>query len=487
MHRRLFLQSAIATSAAISLPAKVYSRVIGANEKLRVAIVGLRGRGKDHLQGFGEHVVAVCDCDKSVLDSIPTDKSFERFSDYRQMLDRAVIDAVSIATPNHTHAIIAIESINAGKDVYVEKPVSHNVWEGRQIVSAARKHKAIVQCGTQSRSSPSLQEAVKFVRSGQMGRIQYAIGTCFKPRMSIGKLTMPLAIPESIDYDLWCGPAEKLEINRPNLHYDWHWDFNTGCGDMGNQGIHQMDIARWFLGESKISRRILSVGGRLGYDDAADTPNTQTVLHEFENSFLVFETRGLPKAKTFHEPSVWPKNMDSFRGSTVGVVVQCDGGHILIPNYSSAVAFDSTGKEIKRWDGEGNHYSNFIQAVQANDRSLLNAEVEQGHLSSALCHTGNISHRLGHKATLAEIQLGIGDNPVFADSVKRMAQHLRDNGIDVESVPTLTLGVDLKMDSVNESFLASDDANRYLTREYRKPFEIKIAARESKLEVIQSR
>ena len=454
MHRRLFLQSAIATSAAISLPAKVYSRVIGANEKLRVAIVGLRGRGKDHLQGFGEHVVAVCDCDKSVLDSIPTDKSFERFSDYRQMLDRAEIDAVSIATPNHTHAIIAIESINAGKDVYVEKPVSHNVWEGRQIVSAARKHKAIVQCGTQSRSSPSLQEAVKFVRSGQMGRIQYAIGTCFKPRMSIGKLAMPLAIPESIDYDLWCGPAEKREINRPNLHYDWHWDFNTGCGDMGNQGIHQMDIARWFLGESKISRRVLSVGGRLGYDDAADTPNTQTVLHEFENSFLVFETRGLPKAKTFHEPSVWPKNMDSFRGSTVGVVAQCDGGHILIPNYSSAVAFDSTGKEIKRWDGEGNHYFNFIQAVQANDRSLLNAEVEQGHLSSALCHTGNISHRLGHKATLAEIQLGIGDNPVFADSVKRLAQHLRDNGIDVESVPTLTLGVDLKMDSVNESFLA---------------------------------
>ncbi len=486
MHRRLFLQSAIATSAAIALPAKLYSRVIGANEKLRVAVVGLRGRGKDHLLGFGEHVVAVCDCDKSVLDSIPTDKSFERFSDYRQMLDRAEIDAVSIATPNHTHAIIAIESINAGKDVYVEKPVSHNVWEGRQIVSAARKHKAIVQCGTQSRSSPSLQEAVKFVRSGQMGRIQYAIGTCFKPRMSIGKLAMPLAIPESIDYDLWCGPAEKLEINRPNLHYDWHWDFNTGCGDMGNQGIHQMDIARWFLGESKISRRVLSVGGRLGYDDAADTPNTQTVLHEFENSFLVFETRGLPKAKTFHEPSVWPKNMDSFRGSTVGVVVQCDGGHILIPNYSSAVAFDSTGKEIKRWDGEGNHYSNFIQAVQANDRSLLNAEVEQGHLSSALCHTGNISHRLGHKATLAEIQKSLDGNPIFADSVQRMSQHLRDNGIDVETTSAMTLGVDLKMDATRESFVASDDANRQLTREYRKPYEIVDAPRELKLEYSQA-
>lgn len=487
MHRRLFLKSAIATTAAISLPAKLYSRVIGANGNLRVAVVGLRGRGQDHLQGLGEHIVAVCDCDKSILDSTALDRSFDKYSDFRQLLQRAEIDAVSIATPNHTHAIIAIESINAGKDVYVEKPVSHNVWEGRQIVSAARKHNAIVQCGTQSRSSPSLQEAVKFVRSGELGRVQYAIGTCYKPRMSIGKLSQPMAIPESIDFDLWCGPAEKREIYRPNLHYDWHWDFNTGCGDMGNQGIHQMDIARWFLGETQLSRRVLSVGGRLGYDDAGDTPNAQCVFHEFENSFLVFETRGLPKSKSFHEPSLWPKNMDSFRGSTVGVVVQLEGGHVLIPNYSSAVAFDTHGKEVKRWDGEGNHYDNFIQAVRANDRTLLNAEVEQGHLSSALCHTGNISHRLGAKVTLTEIQKNIGDNPVFADSVKRMALHLSDNGIDLESVPSLTLGVDLKMDSVNETFLASDDANRNLTREYRKPFEIKIAAREAKPEGLQSR
>ncbi len=476
MHRRRFLQAATAATAAISLPAKLYSRSSGANEKLRVGVIGLRGRGQDHIGGMGEHVVAVCDCDEAVLKACHPDRDWQRFSDYRELLQSAEIDAVSIATPNHTHALIAIAAIQAGKDVYVEKPVSHNVWEGRQIVAAARARKAIVQCGTQSRSSPSLREAFQFVREGNLGRVQYAIGTCFKPRLSIGKLDSPLVIPPTLNYELWCGPAEKRDLYRPNLHYDWHWDFNTGCGDMGNQGIHQMDIARWFLGESSLSRRVLSIGGRLGYDDAGDTPNTQTVLHQFENTFLIFETRGLPKSKQFHDPAAWPKNMDSIRGSTVGVVVQCEGGHLLIPSdYSTVTAFDGTGKEVRRWENSGDHYANFIQAVQADDRTLLNAEVEEGHLSSALCHTGSISHQLGHPATLAEIQRVVGDHKEFFESLTRMVKHLSDNGIDADASPVLTLGADLQMDGTSEQFLENEVANRRLTRDYRKPFEITVA------------
>lgn len=472
MHRRKFLQSAAVASAAISLPAKLYARTIGANDQFRVAVIGLNGRGKDHIGGLGDHVVAVCDCDQAVLKACNPDRDWQRFTDFRKLLESPDIDAVSIATPNHTHAYIAIAAIQAGKDVYVEKPVSHNVWEGRQIVAAARDRNAVVQCGTQSRSSPSLQGALQFLRGGNLGRPQYAIGTCFKPRMSIGKLDKPLVIPPTVDYDLWCGPAEKRDLYRPKLHYDWHWDFNTGCGDMGNQGIHQMDIARWFLGEPKLSRRVLSVGGRLGYVDAGDTPNTQTVLHEFENSFLIFETRGLPKSKAFHDPAQWPKNMDSYRGASIGVIIQCEGGHLLIPDYSNAIAFDGSEKEIKRWSGDGNHYANFIQSAQADDRSMLNAEVEEGHLSSALCHTGSISHQLGQPATLAEIERVAQSHPEFAESVARMTKHLGENRIDVGASPVLTLGADLRMDGSQEQFVGNEAANRRLTREYRKPFEI---------------
>ena len=179
------------------------------------------------------------------------------------------------------HALIAIAAAQAGKDVYVEKPASHDIWEGRQMVQAARQNNRIMQCGTQSRSSTSLKEAVAFVHGGELGKIQYALGTCYKPRPSIGKLDKPLAIPSTIDYDLWCGPAAKEDLYRPNLHYDWHWDFNTGNGDMGNQGIHQMDIARWFLGEDALAPRVISIGGRLGYEDAGNTPNTQIVYLDY--------------------------------------------------------------------------------------------------------------------------------------------------------------------------------------------------------------
>ncbi len=476
LHRRSFMLAATASMAAATLPRRTWGAPDTAD--IRVAVIGLRSRGRDHINGLGKHVVALCDVDEKILDERVAEVQernghpIDRYVDFRKLLERKDIDAVSIATPNHSHALIAIEACMAGKDVYVEKPVSHNVWEGRQLVNASRRYDRIVQCGTQSRSSPSLQEAVEFVRSGQLGRVTYALGTCYKPRAPIGKLDKPLQIPTQIHYDLWCGPAAKVDLYRPELHYDWHWDFNTGNGDMGNQGIHQMDIARWFLGYDKLSPRVISIGGRLGYDDAANTPNTQVVLHDYPDAPLIFETRGLPHSKADQQPySKWESSMDNYRGSQIGVIVQCEHGYLVIPNYSNANAFDEKGEVVKSWDGGGDHYQNFLHAVATRDRSLLNGEVLDGHLSSGLCHTGGVSHRVGKKAAWEEIKEHVSGNERLSNAVDRMVAHLGANDVAVEK-DMLTLGPWLEMDPENEIFTNHDEANRLLTRDYRPSFTV---------------
>lgn len=467
--RRRFLQTSATAAAAASLPLAGRRALARSSSDVRVAVIGVRGRGRSHIRGFGKQVVALCDVDQHVLAdrAKSVGHPVETFTDYRRLVERKDIDAVSIATPNHSHSLIAITAIQAGKDVYVEKPVSHNVWEGRQLVKAARKYDRIVQCGTQSRSSPSLAEAVAFVQSGKLGPIQYAIGTCYKPRPSIGKLDKPLKIPSWIDYELWCGPAAKVDLYRPRLHYDWHWDFNTGNGDMGNQGIHQMDIARWFLGEAALSPRVISIGGRLGYDDAGNTPNTQVVYHDFEKAPLIFETRGLPKSKAAQKH--WGQSMDSYRGSRIGVIVQCRNGYVLVPSYTEATAFDSDGNQVGHWKGGGDHFQNFLKAVESRRRSDLNADILEGHLSSALCHTGSISHRIGHKESAREIAEQVRSNRLLSDSFERMAKHLDANEVDIDH-NTITLGPWLEMDPASERFTNSDAANKLLTRPYRKPF-----------------
>ena len=422
MQRRQFLKtsSTAAALSAISMPALSYGRVLGSNEIVRCAVIGLNSRGRDHIRGLGKNVVAYCDCDEKVLNKRAEGKDVQKFVDYRKLLEDKSIDAVSIATPNHTHSLIGIQAADAGKHVYCEKPVSHNVWEGRQLVNAAERFDKIIQCGTQSRSSPSLKAAVAYGRSGKLGKIQYAIGTCYKPRRSIGKLDSPLSIPSELDYDLWCGPAEKRDLYRPKLHYDWHWDFNTGNGDMGNQGIHQMDIARWFLGYDTISPRVLSIGGRLGYEDAGDTPNTQTVIHDYPGAPLIFETRGLPRAKAFQKPDKWNgRFMDEYRGSRIGVIVQYENGYIVIPSYTDAIAYSSENEKLKEWHGGSSHYQNFIDAVKANDSKMLNGPIIEGHLSSALCHTGGVSHQMGANVAVDEIESELaGESDIFRGFVQ---------------------------------------------------------------------
>jgi len=474
LNRRRFLQTTALGAAAIGLPAGAWSQISGANSDIRVGVIGVKGRGGDHIKGFnalpGVRVTALCDCDAAVLENAAArlggqGRQVETYADVRALLDSKNVDVISTATPNHWHSLIAVWGCQAGKDVYVEKPVSHNVWEGRQAVNAARRYERIVQTGTQSRSSrEGVAQAVEWVRAGNLGKILVARGICYKRRDSIGKVSGPQPIPTGIDYDLWCGPAPQEPLMRQHLHYDWHWVWSTGNGDLGNQGIHQMDLARWFLGAGELSPRVWSVGGRVGYDDDGQTANTQIVFHDFAPAPLIFEVRGLPD-----KPG--SKDMDQFLGSNVGVHVHCEGGRVFVPGYAAtgAIAFDADGKEIRRWSGTEDHFANFIHAVRSRRREDLNADILEGHLSSALCHTGNISYRLGAAAGNDAIRERIaGDRDALA-TYERMIEHLRANQVDLDATP-LALGAVLKMDPQTERFVGNDDANALLTRNYRPPF-----------------
>lgn len=486
MQRRQFLETTLSAAAIAGMAWTGRASAASDVADIRVAQIGFRGQGSGHINEMakiGKHVVALCDVDEEVLNGKADELKekhnvkVEKFTDYRKLLERKDIDAVSIATPNHTHALIAIAAAQAGKDVYVEKPVSNNIWEGRQLAAAARKYDRIIQCGTQSRSSQGLKEAAAWVQAGELGPIRYALGTCYKARPSIGKSETAFKFPSTIDRDLWIGPAADEAFYRPeknsqggkNPHYDWHWDFNTGAGDLGNQGIHQMDIARWFLGESALAPRVFSVGGRLGYDDAGNTPNTQIVFHGYEKAPLLFEVRGLPRAEQF-QANGWAKNMDRFRGSGVGVIVQCEKGYVVIPSYHNAVAYDAAGKKVREWQGGGGHHDNWLQAVAAHDPKKLNAEVQEGHLSSALCHTGNVSYRLGEKTSTNEIAERLAADELLANSFDRMLGHLRANGVAVDGDAVLTMGEWLTLDPATETFVGNEKANELRTRVYRKPF-----------------
>jgi predicted dehydrogenase len=485
LDRRSFLKASLLTTASLSLlpalgaensakrkaKAPAASRATGANDDIRFAVVGFGGRGTGHIEGLrevkGARMVALCDVDQSILNREvqkyrDLGEKIEAYTDIRKLLENKDIDVVSFATPNHWHALGAIWAMQAGKDVYVEKPVSHNVWEGRQIVAAARKLNKIVQTGTQARSSSGMAEAIQWVREGHIGKILRARGLCYKRRPSIGKVDGPQPIPPGIDYDLWCGPAPKEPLMRKKLHYDWHWVWPTGNGDLGNQGIHQMDMARWALGETALSPRILSVGGRLGYVDDGTTPNTIIVFHDYPTAPLIFEVRGLPA-------SVDSKSMDKYRGVDIGLVVDCEGGSMVISDYSGATILDKDGAEIKKFSGVSSHFANFIEAVRSRKSSDLHAEILEGHLSSALCHTGNISYRLGKTHSPEAIREAVKGNKDLAESLGRMEEHLAANNVDLKKTPA-TLGAVLKMDPQTERFIGNSKANRMLTRDYRKPF-----------------
>jgi predicted dehydrogenase len=479
--RRRFIRNSLLATAAfkawplVAQPA-AQSRIIGANDDIRYAVVGFNGRGKNHIEALskvkGTRLVALCDVDSAVLGkelqkATEGGAKVEGYTDFRRLLENEDIDAVTFATPHLWHALGAIWAVQAGKDVYVEKPASHNVWEGRQMVEAARKYNRIMQVGTQCRSSVGLQEVIAWLREGHLGKIIRARGLCYKRRESIGKTTGPQPIPESVNYDLWCGPA-PLDPPRRNskkngpIHYEWHWFWEYGNGDLGNQGIHQMDIARWVLGEPEISPRVISIGGRLGYEDDGITPNTQIVFHDYKAAPLIFEVRGLPASSD-------SSKMDVYRGASIGVVVDCEGGSIVIPSYTKAIAYDKDGKEIKTYEEGGNHFENFIQAVRSRKSTDLHADILEGHISAALVHTGNISYRLGKPLPPEAIRDATKGDSDLAESLGRMEEHLGANKVDLYQTQ-LMLGAVLKMNPKTERFTNDRMANQLLTRDYRKPF-----------------
>lgn len=483
--RRQLLKYGAGFGLALAWPG---SKVIGANGDVRVGVVGVNGRGQSHMGAFskmdGVRLTALCDVDPSVLDarvskvSDTVDYAVNGFADIREMLEKGDIDVLTSATPNHWHTLTGVWALQAGKDAYVEKPISHNVWEGRQLVKLARKLNRVCQGGTQSRASGSIQAAVKWVQDGGLGKIEYVKGLCYKPRQSIGKGGGG-EIPAGVDYDIWCGPKPiEQPLRRQRFHYDWHWFYAYGNGDMGNQGIHQMDVARWFLGEDRIAPRTLSIGGRLGYDDDGETPNTQIVYHDYEKAPLIFETRGLPKDKASQENN-WGKNMNSpeeFDGeSGISVVVVCEGGHVYVSSGGKVKVTDKKGKEMeapKAFEAD-DIFVNFMKAVKAGKRDGLYADCEETHYSSALCHTGLISHQLGAGMHDGEVRDQIKSDALLSERYAAMADHLGRNDVNLDS-ETIVLGPMLKFNPETEWFEGNGDldarANQLARPNYREPY-----------------
>ncbi len=404
--RRSFIKkSTVAGSAAFVAPTIVSSKVFGANDRINAAVLGVNGRGKNHISSLmnqdNVNVAILCDPDMNILkdrqkdfkDKYKKDVALEQ--DLRRVYDNKDIDVVSIAAPNHWHALATIWACQAGKDVYVEKPGSHNIWEGRKMVEAAHKYDRIVQHGVQLRSSPAIQEAIQLMRDGYIGKVYMARGLVFRWRPSIGDAGFS-PVPNGVDYDLWTGPAPKRPFTENLVHYNWHWHWDYGNGDVGNQGIHETDLCMWGL-DVGLPSQITSMGGKFLWDDAKEVPEVLTSVYKYpeEGKIIQFEVRH------------WCTNTED--GATVGNIFYGDKGIIVVDGYDKYKSYlgkdrtpgksgEDGGPSASGMDrgagGTDGHFANFIEAVRKHDKTILNGPVETAHLSSGLAHLGNIAYRL---------------------------------------------------------------------------------------------
>lgn len=446
------------------------------NDKLNVMVCGVRSRGNQvaglFAQNAGCHVKYLCDVDEEIGQSRVAE--FEKrygyrpafVRDLRRGLEDKNLDAVVIATPNHWHTLAGIWAMQAGKDAYVEKPVSHNISEGRRLLDTARKYKKICQTGTQSRSLPGTIEAITYVHSGKIGQVKLARAICYNRRKPIGEKGV-YEHPKSVDYNLWVGPAEMQPVTRPQFHYDWHWQYHWGNGDINNMGVHQMDVARWGLKIDSLCDRVVSYGGRLGYVDAGDTANTLVSIFQAGDKALVHEVRGLET-----DPLMMTKIGNIFYG-TEGVVVLNDWG--------TGFAMDLAGKVVthfnkgkKGFTAGAEHVQNFVDAVKSRNPSDLHAEIREGHLSAGFGHAATISYRLGKPAQIDLVEKTIrefGGANHNVETLERTIAHLAANGVDPKKT-LVTLGSVLKLDTKTETFINNPAANAMLTRKYRRNFEV---------------
>jgi len=444
MDRREFISTTGKAVAAGAATLALGGRVLGANDRVRVACVGVRGRGHDHIRGFhalsneNVEIAALCDVDENVLNQrlgdveklgAPKPKGYW---DIRKLLEDKDIDAISIATPNHWHSLIAIWGCQAGKDVYVEKPASHNWWEGRQLVRAVEKYKRICQHGSQARSNPGMLEAIKHLSDGTIGDVYMARALCFKWRNTIGKAQQE-PVPAGVHYDLWTGPAPMKPFTKNRFHYNWHWIWDTGNGEVGNQAIHEIDIARWGLGV-KYPVQVSAMGGHFMYNDDQETPNTLHATYYFDapgapggRKMMELEVRhwitnheaeigsgayksSAPPAAGLASPEGQPaarnprtstsnRNQTGVvdaRTNTIGNIFYGSNGYLGIDNYDS----------YKTWIGDnaepgpagkqsGDHYKNFVDCIRSRRVEDIHSPIQEAHISCTLLHLANTSYRLG--------------------------------------------------------------------------------------------
>lgn len=469
--RRNFLWQSVSAGAAL---AALPTRAQGPNEQLSLGLIGLGPRGREHLRRFSAlpnvRIAALCDTDEAVLSEVAQQQpKAVRHTDLRRLLDDTSIDAVAIATCNHWHALAAIWACQAGKDVYVEKPLSHNHWEGQQVVRAARKFNRIVQVGTQQRSDPLQDELKHYFHVEQaLGPIRHVEVCRFGVRAPIGKRLTPLEPPCTVDYNLWLGPALDQPLYRDKFHYDWHWDWNTGNGEMGNWGVHVLDDALnvVFRDQVPFPKRICAAGGRVLWNDAGETPNT-CLAH--------FETGSVPLLFALSNLAERPSSQKALnlRGVESGYVIQCDGGYYC-GGRGGGSAYDNTGKLLRKFHGDTGvgHFRNFVDAVLARDRTLLKADVEIGHRSTAWCTLVDNAIRVGHRYGHDEAVAVESDSETWAAMTHLVERHLGEHSVDIAA--QFKLSPPLEFDGKKELFVGAqaNTANSFLRREYRPSFAV---------------
>jgi len=468
IQRRTFIKGAVGIGAGLILPTDM---VVGANERVNIAVCGIRAKGISHINGFQNlpnvNVIALCDPDESFFESrskgLPGVKCFK---DYRKLLEMKDLDALVIATPNHWHAAMTIAACQAGKHVYVEKPVSHSIWEGRKMCEAQEKYKRVVQAGTQQLSCPAVAACGKDIRAGKYGKVKWV--HCFKlqTRKPIGKLSQPLVIPSHIDYNLWAGPAPMDDIYRPSFHYDWHWDFRWGDGEMGNWCVHYTSDLCTMLGWDTMPDSVTSAGGRFNRNDAADTPNMLFSMMKYKDVPLTLEIRNLTIATGSKRTPNHLKKRD-------GNIIMCEDGLIFM-SRGGGKAFTPDGTTmIKQYKGNGGigHRQNFIDAIKANDHSILNAPVEGSHIASGICHLSNISYQLGEESPEALVRERMNEYEDIKSTVNEQLIQIKANDGDMNKI---ILGPKLTFDPKAERFTGNNAAaaNDKLSYKMRKEFAI---------------
>ena len=484
--RRTFVQGTIAGAAGLAtLPS--WAKTIGANDDVRVAVIGFKSRGSGHISSLlkikGVRIVALCDVDSDVLDKkvaelAKKDIKVKPYKDFRECCADPDIDAITIATPNHSHTLIALTAIAAGKHVYVEKPVCHNIWEGRKLVEAAaivEKKGQVVQHGMQRRSDLGWAAAMDYVKSGKIGKTTLSRGINYKARQSIGKVAGAVPPPETVDYKLWSAPRTELPLHRTKFHYDWHWQWAYGNGDIGNQGPHQLDVARWALGDPTVlPKRVMSLGGRWGYDDDGETANNQMAFFDYaEGAPLLFDNRGLPM-----KDMNWTKGFEPvyrINGKTsaprIGNVIHCEGGFI-----AEAKAYDNDGKSIEKFENfqDGpDHMLNFINSCRAGKLTKDVLHVAHGYHAAALAHMSNISYRLGKEMSNDQIKERLSNSKAAQETFEHFVQNLVDNKIDMNAEKA-AVGPWLEYDPKSEMFTGefAEEANKMAQGEYASEFEL---------------